>query len=86
MTILFACIAYFVVAIVAAGFMEKAAKANGYGENTYAFTIAFWLGIFGCYYIMALPDLVPRERNQKIIDLLSSNGIRYTKLRKFKKR
>lgn len=53
--------------------MKQAAYAKGYDDNAHAFAMVFWLGVFGCLYVIALPDLRIREQNEKIIELLSSN-------------
>ena len=44
-------------------FMEDAAKKKGYSKDAHAFALCFWLGIFGCFYVMALPDLKQRQQS-----------------------
>ena len=51
------------------GYMSEAAERKGY-TDIHAFAIVFWLGIPGCLYIIALPDLKVRENQEKIIQLL----------------
>ncbi len=55
----------------AASKMCDAAELKGYdSKSEHIFAICFWFGIFGCLYVVALPDL----RLQKILkDLLNNN-------------
>ena len=58
------------IEFVFAWFMRMAAVRKGYGDDSHVFALCFWLGILGGIYVIALPDLVQQEQNQKIIDIL----------------
>lgn len=55
----FLCLLFFAVVLILQYFMAKwffeAAEAKGYHNRKY-FHIAFWLGLWGCLLIIALPD------------------------------
>ena len=51
--------------------MQHIAESKGYVDNK-AFNLSFWLGAVGYFYTIALPDLVQRENEKKIIALLSN--------------
>ena len=55
-----------------ASMLEDAAQRKGYGKEVHAFAICFWLGIFGCLYVIALPDLKQQKKLNKIVELLSN--------------
>ena len=57
---------------VIAFFMESAAIQKGHGKEAHAFAMCFWLGIFGCLYVIALPDLKQQKKLNKIVELLSN--------------
>ena len=63
-------VVYFVWDLMMAKTMEKIARQKGYGEDFNAFMICFWLGMIGCLYVVALPDLKQREQLDRIIELL----------------
>ena len=63
-------VVYFVWDLMMAKTMEKIARQKGYGEDFNAFMICFWLGMIGCLYVIALPDLKQREQLDRIIELL----------------
>ena len=55
---------------VGAFFMRNAAIEKGYGDDIHAWSVCFWLGIFGYLYVIALPDKILQSQNQQIIDLM----------------
>lgn len=59
-----------VINAVVANFMKQVAYAKGYDDSAHAFAMAFWLGIIGDLYVVALPDLVAREQNREILEAL----------------
>ena len=63
-------VVYFVWDLMMAKTMEKIARQKGSGEDFNAFMICFWLGMIGCLYVIALPDLKQREQLDRIIELL----------------
>lgn len=71
-------IIYFVIGIILGVLMGKAAKEKGYDKSlsdgsytrSYAWVITFFFGIAGCIYVAALPDLIQREQNNQVIELL----------------
>ena len=67
---LFFMVVYFVWNLIMAKTMEKIARQKGYGEEFNAFMMCFWLGMIGCLYVIALPDLKQREQLDRIIKLL----------------
>ena len=67
---LFFMVVYFVWNLIMAKAMEKIARQKGYGEEFNAFMMCFWLGMIGCLYVIALPDLKQREQLDRIIKLL----------------
>ncbi len=74
MVIIFAGIVLIAVILVIqslyASFMSEAASRKGYGDDAHAWAMCFWLGIIGGLYVIALPDLILQEQNQRIIELL----------------
>ena len=56
-------------------FMESAAIQKGHGKEAHAFAMCFWLGIFGCLYVIALPDLKQQKKLNKIVELLSNQTL-----------
>lgn len=56
--------------LIMAKAMEKIARQKGYGEEFNCFMVCFWLGMIGCLYVIALPDLKQREQLDRIIELL----------------
>lgn len=68
--ILFALFLTVICNLIIAVAMEEAAKKKGYGKESRIFILCFLFGIFGCLYVIALPDLKQRKRLDKIIKLL----------------
>ncbi len=62
-----------VIQAVIAAYMSEVAKQKGYESG--AFLICLFLGIFGCLYVISLPDKVLREQNNQIIKLLSEINV-----------
>ena len=44
---------------------------KGYGTEIHSFAMCFWLGVIGCLYVIALPDL---KREALIISLASGSN------------
>lgn len=65
---------YFVVNLIVAEFMKNVAYAKGYDDNAHAFGVAFWLGLPGWLYVVALPDLVARDNQGKILAALGQKN------------
>ena len=42
-------------------------------QETHAWAMCFWLGIFGYIYVIALPDRTVQQQNEEIISLLRAN-------------
>ena len=58
------------IKVIIAWFMTNIAVMKGHGREVHAFGICFWLGIFGCIYVAALPDKIQQSQNQRMIELL----------------
>ena len=67
-------VVYLIWNLITAKTMQKIARKKGYGEEFNCFSMCFWLGIVGCLYVIALPDLKQREQLDRIIDLLDSQA------------
>ena len=63
----------FVVNYIVASQMETAAALKGYGKEVHVFAMCFWLGIIGCIYVAALPDLIQQKQTKQMIDLWERN-------------
>ena len=61
-------LAMFVNAFLAS-LMRSVAISKGY-HNTPVFALVFFFGIFGILYVISLPDLVARQQQKSILDLL----------------
>ena len=61
-------LAMLAINIVLALAMQKAAQLKGYNGSEHAFAYTFFLGIMGCIYVAALPDLVLRKKIQDLLD------------------
>lgn len=61
---------YVFVDLFIASYMEDVAQKKGYDGDSHVWAISFWLGLPGWLYTIALPDLVARENQQKIIEAL----------------
>lgn len=57
-----------IVNLVVASYMQDVAFTKGYDTNAHAFAMCFWLGIIGVLYVIALPDLVARANQERIIE------------------
>ena len=62
-------VCYFVINIAMAMSMQKIAEKKGHQQSA-AFWLTLLLGIFGCVYTAALPDLVLRKQNEDLLALL----------------
>ncbi len=60
---------YFVINIALAMSMQKIAEKKGYQQST-SFWLTLLLGIVGCVYTAALPDLVLRKQNEDLLALI----------------
>lgn len=65
---------YLAICGVIAYFMQNVAFAKGYDTNAHTFAMCFWLGIFGCLYVVALPDLVARQNQVALYELLNKEA------------
>jgi len=65
---------YLIWNLIMAKTMEKIARQKGYGEEFNAFMMCFWLGMIGCLYVIALPDLKQREQLDRMIERLDSQA------------
>ncbi len=59
-------IVYLVIAGIGATKMKEVAEKKGYDDSP-AWSMCFWLGIFGYMYVIALPDRVAYEQNRQIL-------------------
>lgn len=64
-----------VINLIGAGKMSDVAYAKGYDDSIHAFAMCFWLGIIGYLYVIALPDIEARRKQDAIIELLSKNAV-----------
>ena len=67
---------YFLIALIAlsinllfAALMNSVAVNKGY-ENSHAFALVFFFGVFGMLYVIALPDMKAREQMEDILAVL----------------
>jgi len=67
---------YFIIALIAlsinllfAALMNSIAVNKGY-ENSHAFALVFFFGVFGMLYVIALPDMKAREQMEDILAVL----------------
>jgi hypothetical protein len=67
---------YFIIALIAlsinllfAALMNSVAVNKGY-ENSHAFALVFFFGVFGMLYVIALPDMKAREQMEDILTVL----------------
>lgn len=65
---------YFVLCAIFASKMQSVAALKGYGTDTHAWAMCFWLGILGGIYVIALPDLIQKKQNQQLIELLKEKS------------
>ena len=52
--------------IIIACMMKSVAVKKGYYDGAYAFPMCFFLGIVGCLYVVALPDIALRAEIRKL--------------------
>ena len=57
--------------LVFSSLMNAVAINKGY-ENSHAFVLVFFFGVFGIMYVMALPDLIARQQREDILAMLLS--------------
>lgn len=57
--------------LVFASLMNAVAVNKGY-ENSHAFVLVFFFGVFGMLYVIALPDLKARQQREDILAVLLS--------------
>lgn len=69
-----AVVLYFVINCILAKFFKQVAYAKGFDDKCHAWAMVFWLGIFGCIYVCALPDLNVRAQNESILKQLQETG------------
>ena len=67
---------YFLIALIAlsinllfAALMNAVAVSKGH-ENSHAFALVFFFGVFGMLYVIALPDMKAREQMEDILAVL----------------
>ena len=63
-----------VINAILGAIMADVAKAKGYNGSEHSFLYVFIFGIFGCLYVIGLPDLVIRMNQRELISLLSSKS------------
>lgn len=68
--IIFAIFLVVVCNLIIACIMENVAEKKGHGKEAHSFAICALFGIFGCLYVIALPDLKQQKQLDKIIKLL----------------
>ncbi len=51
--------------------MNAVAVNKGY-ENSHAFALVFFFGVFGMLYVIALPDMKARQQREDILTVLLS--------------
>lgn len=54
-----------------ASLMNAVAVNKGY-ENSHAFALVFFFGVFGMLYVIALPDMKARQQREDILTVLLS--------------
>ena len=67
---------YFAIQYVIARKFEKIAEEKGYDSDIHSFAMCFWLGFVGYLYVIALPNLVQKKNQEKLISLLESKPSR----------
>ena len=60
-----------IINLVFASLMNAVAVSKGY-ENSHAFLLVFFFGVFGMLYVIALPDLCARQQREDILAILLS--------------
>ncbi len=67
-------LAYLAIVFTLAVVMDTIAIKKGYGKESHAFSMCFWLTIVGYIYVCALPDKIVIEQNEEIIKLLKEQN------------
>ena len=62
-------VCYFVINVAIAMSMQKIAEKKGYQQSA-AFWLTLLLGIVGCIYTAALPDLLLRKQSEDLLALI----------------
>lgn len=70
--ILIGALVVIIINIFFAFLMNGVAVSKGY-EQSNAFALVFFFGIFGMLYVIALPDLKARQQREDLIALLLSD-------------
>lgn len=65
-------IAAIIIDFILAKFMVSAAEMKGHGPEAHVFAMVFWLGLLGCLYVIALPDLNLRKQNEEVLARLGN--------------
>lgn len=65
---------YFIINLILAHFFKQVAYAKGFDDKCHAWALVFWLGLFGCLYVCALPDLNVRKINADLLDQMKETG------------
>ena len=55
-----------VIGVIGAYLMSKSAAEKGYGPEAHIMAICFWLGIYGYFYALSLPDKKLQRQNESI--------------------
>lgn len=63
-----------IIQVIYACHMKKVATLKGYGDDSHAWAMCFWLGILGGLYVAALPDLIQQSQNQQILDVIKGRS------------
>lgn len=65
-----------VIPMIIASLMAESATRKGYDANEmHIFAWCFFFGIFGCIYVLSLPDKIIQQQNKEIIELLKAQQI-----------
>lgn len=66
----------FIISAIISSLMAESAAMKGYDpDEMHIFAICFFLGIFGCLYVLSLPDKIVQQQNKEIIELLKAQQI-----------
>lgn len=66
--------AYFIINLILAHFFKQVAYAKGFDDKCHAWALVFWLGLFGCLYVVALPDLNARKVSADLLAQMKETG------------
>lgn len=69
--ILVAALIAILINLLFASLMNAVAENKGY-ENSHAFALVFFFGVFGMLYVIALPDMKARQQREDILTVLLS--------------